>query len=79
MKILLSFVSFFSLACLQAQDMSFEHTVEFIQAKISCCSVPYSASTKGKADSIAIGRNGDITISYSDNKLKQTFNLKSRT
>lgn len=55
--------------------MSFEHTVEFIQAKISCCSVPYSASAKRKADSIAIGRNGDITISYSDNKLKQTFNL----
>jgi len=75
MKILLLFVSLFSIACLQAQDMSFERTVQFIQAKVSCCSVPYSASTKKKADSIAIEKNGDITISYSDNKLKQTFNL----
>lgn len=60
---------------LDAQDMDFEQTVTFIQQKISCCSVPYSPSTKRRADSISIARNGDLTIHYSDNKRQQSFNI----
>ena len=67
------------LACnshlLHAQDSGFEQTVNFIQQKVSCCSVPYSSSTKRRVDSISIANNGDITIRHSDNKRQQTFNL----
>lgn len=60
---------------LHAQYDSFAPTVQFIQQKVSCCSAPFSLSTKRKVDNIGITKNGDITLSYSDNKLKQTFNI----
>lgn len=75
MKILLSLAFLFRICFVQAQHINFEQTVHFIQQKVTCCSVPFAASTKRKVDFIDIEKNGDITISYSDNKLKQTFNL----
>ena len=58
-----------------AQDISFEQTVHFIQKKVSCCSVPFAASTKSKVDSVAIFKNGNTTLFYPDKKPKQTFNI----
>ena len=75
MKIFLSIISLFSISYLQAQDVNFEQTVNFIQNKVYCCSVPFSKSTQRKVDSIDIGKNGNITLSYSDKKVKHTFNL----
>lgn len=75
MKIMLLLASLFSTYGLQAQYTNFEQTVRFIQKKIYCCSVPFAASTNRKVDSIAIEKNGNISLFYSDNKPKQTFNL----
>lgn len=60
---------------LQAQDAGFGQTVQFIQNKIHCCSVPFSSSVKRKVDGILVTLNGDITLRYSDGKPPQTFNL----
>lgn len=77
MRLLPVFLVFLIFNCypLQAQDSNFEQTVQFIQQKVSCCAVPFSKSTRRKVDSIRIAKNGDIALSYSDNKPNQTFNL----
>lgn len=77
MRSLPLFLVFLTSNCylLQAQDSDFVQTVQFIQQKVSCCSVPFSKSTKRKVDGVSIAKNGDITLSYSDNKPKETFNL----
>ncbi len=75
MKRLLIFISCFSAISGHAQEMDFEQTVSFIQQKIQCCSIPYSASTSRKVDSIFIERNGKISLYYSDKKPELTFNI----
>ena len=77
MRSLPVFLVFLTSNCylLQAQDSNFEQTVKFIQQKVSCCAVPFSKSTRRKVDSVSIAKNGDIALSYSDNKPKETFNL----
>lgn len=76
MKIFLLLLSSFYLSGLQAQvNQSFEQKAEFIQKKVSCCSVPFAASTKGKVENIAIAKNGDVTLSYSDKRPNQSFNI----
>ena len=74
MKWFLLFLTCFNLS-VQAQEMNFEQTVSFIQQKVQCCSVPYSASTSRKVDSIYIERNGKISLFYSDKKPALTFNI----
>lgn len=77
MRLLPVFLVFLTFNCylLQAQDSNFEQTVQFIQQKVSCCAVPFSKSSNRKVDSISITKNGAITLFYSDNKPKETFNL----
>ena len=75
MKILLSLLSIFYPCLAHTQNINFAHTVQFIQKKVSCCSVPFSASVKKKVDNIAIDKNGNIGLSYSDKSAKTHFNL----
>ena len=75
MKLLMSII-FCSFFCdLHAQALSFEQTISFIQNKINCCSVPFTGSAPRRVDSISISKQGDITLSYSDDKPNQTFNV----
>lgn len=75
MKWFLLFVLSFRISGMHAQEMNFEQTACFIQQKIQCCSVPYSASTSRKVDSIYIERNGNVSLFYSDKKPALTFNI----
>jgi hypothetical protein len=75
MKTFILSASLFASAIINAQENKFEETVAFIKKKVSCCAVPFSASTKRKIDFIDIRKNGEMTLRYSDNKLKQTYNL----
>ncbi|MEN2412200.1 hypothetical protein [Flavobacterium mesophilum] len=59
----------------KAQNVDFEKNVTFLQEKIRCCSVPFSASTKRKVDSIAVAINGDAKLFYSDKKAPLAFNI----
>lgn len=77
MKIVLFALPLFAIQSLYAQDKNFEQTVRFIQTKIDCCSVPFAASTTRKVAAIAITKNGDVTLFYSDKKPKQAFNIFS--
>ena len=75
MRLLLLFIFCSFFYDLHAQALSFEQTVSFIQNKIHCCSVPFTGSAQRKADSIEIDQKGNITLSYSDDKPNQTFNI----
>lgn len=74
-RLLLLFIFCSFIYDLHAQALSFEQTVSFIQNKIHCCSVPFTGSAPRKVDSIEIDQKGNITLSYSDDKPKQTFNI----
>src|SRR5688572_16119572 len=74
MKIFFTVSFLLSILHINAQS-SFENTVQLIQNKVSCCSVPFSPSTKRKVSNIIIGKTGDISLYYSDKKAKETFNL----
>jgi len=64
------------MSSLHAQvNHSYKQTAEFIQKKVSCCSVPFAASSNAKVDSIAIELNGATTLYYSDKRGKNIFNL----
>ncbi len=73
--ILLIALILFCNPALYAQYNDFDHNVQIIKKKVLCCSVPFAASTKRKVDNIAITQNGNITLSYSDKKPEQTFNI----
>lgn len=75
MKRLLTLLPVFGLGLTHAQKTDFEQSVQFIQNKIYCCSVPFSNSSKKKVDSITIDKKGNIALSYSDKSPKQHFNL----
>lgn len=76
MKTLLSLILSLSCLCsLHAQDINFEQTVKFIQKKVSCCSVPFAASSNKKVNSITIDVNGNTALSYSDKSTQHHFNL----
>ena len=75
MKIFILSAFLFASTINNAQESNFEQTLAFIKKKVSCCSVPFSPSTKRKIDFIDIRENGDMTLRYSDNKVKQTYNL----
>lgn len=74
MKIFFTASFLLSILHISAQS-SFENTVAIIQNKVSCCSVPFSPSTKRKVSNIGIEKNGDISLYYSDKKAKEAFNL----
>jgi hypothetical protein len=75
MKILLPLLSIFYPCLAHAQNINYEQTVQFIQNKVSCCSVPFKVSGNKKVDNITIDGNGNISLSYSDKSAKTHFNL----
>ena len=66
MKLLLFIILILSVCHLEAQIGKFEESLELVQQKIKCCSLPISASSEQRADSILADKNGNLIIRFSD-------------
>lgn len=77
MKLLLIIILTLSVCHLQAQTETVEKTLALVQKNIKCCSLPISAASDKKANSILFDENENLIIRYSDplNEGFETFEV----